>query len=62
MARVINSVKKYTLDADDSNIVYEYLVIYTDGVGATVPLNTSNKDYRQILSWVSAGNTIAEAD
>jgi hypothetical protein len=62
MARVINSVKKYTLDADDSNIVYEYLVIYTDGVGATVPLNTSNKDYRQILSWVAAGNTIAEAD
>ena len=60
MARVINSVKKYTLDADDSNIVYEYLVIYTDGVGATVPLNTSNKDYRQILSWVAAGNTIAD--
>jgi hypothetical protein len=62
MAKVIDSVKKWTLDADDSNIVYEYLVIYTDGVPATVPLNTGNKDYRQILAWVDAGNTIAEAD
>ena len=62
MARVIDSVKKYTLDADDSNIVYEYLVIYTDGVPATVPLNAANKDYRQILAWVDACNTIAEAD
>jgi len=62
MARVIDSVKKWTLDADDSDIVYEYLVIYTDGVGASVPLNTGNKDYRQILAWVDAGNTIAEAD
>ena len=62
MAKVINSVKKYTLNADDSSIVYEYLVIYTDGIAATVPLNTSNKDYRQILAWVDAGNTIAEAD
>jgi hypothetical protein len=62
MAKVINSVKKYTLNADDSSIVYEYLVIYTDGIAATVPLNTGNKDYRQILAWVDAGNTIAEAD
>jgi len=62
MAKVINSVKKYTLDADDSSIVYEYVVVYTDGTLSTVPLNTGNKDYRQILAWVDAGNTIAEAD
>ena len=62
MAKVINSVKKHTLNADDSSIVYEYLVIYTDGIAATVPLNAANKDYRQILAWVDAGNTIAEAD
>ena len=62
MAKVINSVKKHTLNADDSSIVYEYLVIYTDGVGASVPLNIDNKDYRQVLAWVEAGNTIAEAD
>ena len=35
---------------------------YKTAGGASVPLNTDNKEYRQILAWVEAGNTIAEAD
>ena len=33
-----------------------------DGALSTVPKIIQNKDYRQLLVWVEAGNTIAEAD
>ena len=32
-----------------------------DGI-AWIPINTANTDYQTIQEWVSAGNTIEEAD
>lgn len=60
MAKTINTVKKTNDNA--GNFANEYVVVYTDGTLSAVPLNTDNKDYRQIQAWVNAGNTIAEAD
>ena len=61
MAKAIQSAKKVK-DEYTNTELNEYRVTYTDGVLSTVPKTTQNKDYRQLLAWVEAGNTIAEAD
>ena len=33
-----------------------------NGVEVFVPINENNTDYKEILKWVDAGNTIEEAD
>ena len=33
-----------------------------NGVEVFVPINENNRDYKEILKWVDAGNTIEEAD
>ena len=37
-------------------------IVYSDGTQKSVPMNTSNTDYQEILEWVADGNTIQEAD
>jgi len=61
MAKTIQSAKKVVDEYTDTEL-NEYRVIYTDGALSTVPKIIQNKDYRQLLVWVEAGNTIAEAD
>tara|TARA_Y100000004_G_scaffold177803_1_gene219754 strand:- start:27 stop:206 length:180 start_codon:yes stop_codon:yes gene_type:complete len=33
-----------------------------NGVEVFVPINENNRDYKEILKWVDAGNTIEAAD
>ena len=35
-------------------------IVYSDGTQKSVPMNTSNTDYQEILEWVAAGNTITD--
>ena len=39
-------------------------VTYQDGSGRfmSIPMDTENTDYQEILKWVAAGNTIQDAD
>ena len=60
MAKVIQSVQKVNDLA--GNETEELKVVYTNETLSSVPKITANKDYRQVLAWVEAGNTIAEAD
>ena len=39
------------------------LILMTrNGITSSVPMNEENKDYQDILQWVTDGNTIQEAD
>jgi hypothetical protein len=60
MAKIIQSVQKVNDLA--GNETEELKVVYTNEILSSVPKITANKDYRQVLAWVEAGNTIAEAD
>jgi hypothetical protein len=60
MAKVIQSVQKVNDLA--GNETEELKVVYTNATLSSVPKVTANKDYRQVLAWVEAGNTITEAD
>ena len=33
-----------------------------DGITWAVPVDNNNSDYQEVLKWVDAGNTIADAD
>ena len=35
-------------------------IVYSDGTQKSVPMNTSNTDYQEILKWVAEGNTITD--
>lgn len=35
-------------------------IVYSDGTQKSVPMDTSNTDYQEILEWVAAGNTITD--
>ena len=50
---------KYTLNVLGQNGGIKATI---DGVVCHVPINTANTDYQAIQEWVSAGNTIEEAD
>tara|TARA_Y100001951_G_scaffold89059_1_gene81118 strand:+ start:593 stop:769 length:177 start_codon:yes stop_codon:yes gene_type:complete len=53
---MINTVeKKYN---DDNTFNYE--VTYQDGTIWTVPHDTANRHYQEILEWVADGNTITD--
>tara|TARA_R100001460_G_scaffold47944_3_gene85806 strand:+ start:178 stop:351 length:174 start_codon:yes stop_codon:yes gene_type:complete len=53
---MINTVeKKYNEDS-----TFNYEVNYQDGTAWTVPHDTANRHYQEILEWVSEGNTITD--
>jgi len=53
---MINTVeKKYNEDS-----TFNYEVTYQDGTAWTVPHDTANRHYQEILEWVSEGNTITD--
>ena len=57
----IQSVKK----SKDERTNEEFNVLIVTQVGgqiSTVPKDTDNTDYQNILEWVAEGNTIEEAD
>ena len=62
----IKSVKKQEITTTVDGVVEKKdgLLICTlqDNSILYVPVNTENKDYREILEWVAEGNTIEEAD
>ena len=53
---MISSVEKMYLN----NEFASYKVIYTDGTEWSVPHNTENRHYQEILEWVAEGNTITD--
>ena len=62
----IKSVKKQEITTTVDGVVEKKdgLLICTlqDNSHLYVPVNTENKDYREILEWEAEGNTIEEAD
>ena len=50
----------YQKDIDDAS-VNAYVVAVIDGVAMTVPIDTDNRHYQEILEWVAEGNTIEES-
>jgi hypothetical protein len=55
----IVSVKKIE---DDNSVLLSYQVVWNTNINTFVPIDTANTDYQAIQEWVSAGNTIEEAD
>ena len=55
----IKTVKKIN---NSSGQLDSYKMTLTSDEVWSVPLNTDNTDYQNILEWVAAGNTIEEAD
>ena len=55
----IKTVKKIN---NSSGQLDSYKMTLKDDKVWSVPLNTNNTDYQEILKWVDAGNTIEEAD
>ena len=53
--QVLNLIRSY-------NGSYISKIATIDGVVCHVPINTANTHYQAIQEWVSAGNTIEEAD
>jgi len=56
----IKSVKEMKCSITDE--VVSYNITQQDDTILSVPKDTANTDYQNILAWVAAGNTIAEAD
>lgn len=40
----------------------EYVAVIRLSDNALIPIDNDNVDYQEVLKWVEAGNTIAEAD
>ena len=55
---MISTVEKI-YSTDDSS-VFNYKVILQDGTEWTVPHDTANRHYQEILEWVAEGNTITD--
>jgi len=51
---------KYNRNGVDGNNTS--IQMTANGKEYTVPLNSENTNYKEILEWVAAGNTIEEAD
>jgi hypothetical protein len=54
---MIQTVEK-TYDMDNNHNGYR--VIFTDGTISSVPHDTANRHYQEILEWVAEGNTITD--
>jgi len=52
---MINTVEK--IYSENS---FSYKVIYTDGTKWSVPHDTANRHYQEILEWVANGGTITD--
>jgi hypothetical protein len=52
---MINTVEKIYTETG-----FSYKVIYQDGTEWSVPHDTENRHYQEILEWVAAGNTITD--
>ena len=55
---MISTVEK--IYSTDDSLVFNYKVVYTDGTEWTVPHDTANRHYQEILEWVAEGNTITD--
>ena len=53
---MIQTVEKYYSPEG----LFAYKVTYQDGTIWTVPNETVNRHYQEILEWVAAGNTITD--
>ena len=60
-ASTIDTVTK-NYDIIDTDIVNNYTVIYDNGNKLFVPLNESNRHYKEVLQWVAEGNEIGEPE
>ena len=54
----IKSVTKQPLI--DENTKHNYIVVYDDDKEWTVPHDTENRHYQEILEWVAKGGTIVD--
>ena len=49
---------KYIADLDGNNNIIEAVI---DGISMCIPINTDNRHYQAIQTWVADGNTIEAA-
>jgi len=54
------NICKYFKDAISNN--QNIMVTTNNGKLFWIPIDNTNNDYKVVLAWVEAGNTIAEAD
>ena len=55
---MISTVEK--IYSTDDSLVFNYKVVYTDGTEWTVPHDTANRHYQEILEWVENGGVIVD--
>ena len=53
---MISTVEKEYINNND----FCYIVTFQDGTKWSVPHNTENRHYQEILEWVAEGNTITD--
>ena len=53
---MISAVEKEYINNND----FCYIVTFQDGTKWSVPHNTENRHYQEILEWVAEGNTITD--
>ena len=53
---------KYFPKQKNSDGTEEYKTIIRLSDNALIPIDNDNKDYQEVLEWVSEGNTIEEAE
>jgi len=54
---MISTVEKIYIECNFNNC---YLVTFEDGTVSSVPHDTANRHYQEILEWVAEGNTITD--
>ena len=54
---MINTVEKYY---NKENEFDHYLVSFSNGIIAHVPLDEANKDYQAIQEWIADGGTVID--
>ena len=57
---MINTVEKIYIEEEYGGTEFSYKVIYTDGTEWSVPHDTANRHYQEILEWVANGGTIVD--
>jgi hypothetical protein len=57
---MINTVEKIYIEEEYAGTEFSYKVIYTDGTEWSVPHDTANRHYQEILEWVENGGIIVD--
>ena len=56
----MKNINTVTANYVHSNLASYQVTFLNSNVVFSVPIDTANKDYQEILEWVAAGNTITD--